>query len=140
MASLARQGRLVDITPMVDVEALRTRVGDHLVHLATVGVDGAWPTAAGNLYGAPVAIEASSLVWYPAAAFREAGYAVPTTLEALDELTAAMVADGRTPWCLGLEGEGAAASGTTEQGPAAGPRGPRLRGGAHAPRGGPGGL
>jgi alpha-glucoside transport system substrate-binding protein len=124
MASLAGQGRLVDITSMVDVEALRARAGDYLVHLATVGADRAWPAAAGGLYGAPVAIEASSLVWYPATAFREAGYAVPTTLAALEELTAAMVADGRTPWCLGLEDEGAASTGTTAPGPAAGPAGP----------------
>ena len=122
-ASLARQGRLVEMTSMVDMETLRARAGDELVHVATFGADGAWP-AAGGLYGAPVAIEASSLVWYPAAAFREAGYIVPTTLAELDELSAVMVADGRTPWCLGLEDEGAAATGTAAQGPAAGPSGP----------------
>ncbi|MCU0506671.1 MAG: extracellular solute-binding protein, partial [Chloroflexi bacterium] len=124
MASLASRGRLVEIISMVDVEKLRARAGDELIHLATVGADGAWPAAAGSLYGAPVAIEASSLVWYPAAAFREAGYVVPATLSELDRLSAAMVADGRTPWCLGLEDEGPAATGTAAEGPAAGPSGP----------------
>jgi alpha-glucoside transport system substrate-binding protein len=48
-----------------------------------------------------------SLVWYSPEAFDEAGYEVPETLEELKALTEQIVADGGTPWCIGL-GSGAA--------------------------------
>jgi alpha-glucoside transport system substrate-binding protein len=45
-----------------------------------------------------------SLVWYPAAAFADAGYAVPDTWEELMALAEEMVEDGRTPWCVAEAG------------------------------------
>jgi alpha-glucoside transport system substrate-binding protein len=48
-----------------------------------------------------------SLVWYVPENFADAGYAVPTTMEELKALTEQIVADGGTPWCIGL-GSGAA--------------------------------
>jgi alpha-glucoside transport system substrate-binding protein len=44
-----------------------------------------------------------SLVWYPKAAFEDAGYTVPTTWEELMALSDQMVADGSNPWCVGIE-------------------------------------
>ncbi len=52
------------------------------------------------------------LVWYPKGPFQRAGYSVRTTLDGLMKLSAQMVADGRTPWCMGLE------SGTADGWPA----------------------
>jgi alpha-glucoside transport system substrate-binding protein len=42
-------------------------------------------------------------VWYPKKAFDDAGYKVPTTWEELQALQDQIVADGDTPWCVGIE-------------------------------------
>ncbi len=52
-------------------------------------------------------VNLKSLVWYIPENFEDAGYEVPTTMEELKALTEQMVADGETPWCIGL-GSGAA--------------------------------
>ncbi|MEV8465419.1 ABC transporter substrate-binding protein [Fluviibacterium sp. DFM31] len=52
-------------------------------------------------------IDVKSLIWYVPEAFDEAGYDVPESLEDLKALTDQIVADGGTPWCIGL-GSGAA--------------------------------
>jgi alpha-glucoside transport system substrate-binding protein len=44
-----------------------------------------------------------SQVWYPKPAFEAAGYEIPTTWEELIALQDQIVADGDTPWCIGIE-------------------------------------
>jgi alpha-glucoside transport system substrate-binding protein len=44
-----------------------------------------------------------SLVWYPKAAFEAAGYTIPSTWDELIALSDMIVADGDTPWCVGIE-------------------------------------
>ena len=66
------------------------------------GADGA--TA---LYAFPYKIDVKSLVWYSPDTFADAGYAVPETMEELKALTDQIVADGGTPWCIGLGSGGA---------------------------------
>lgn len=44
-----------------------------------------------------------SLVWYPKKAFDAAGYKVPSTWEELMKLQDQIIADGDTPWCIGIE-------------------------------------
>ena len=65
------------------------------------------PDGESRIYGMFYGTDVKSLVWYAPEAFEEAGYAVPETMEALKALTDRIVADGGTPWCLGL-GAGAA--------------------------------
>jgi alpha-glucoside transport system substrate-binding protein len=60
------------------------------------------PEGATGLYGLFYKVDVKSLVWYVPEQFEEAGYAVPETLEELRTLTEQIVADGGTPWCLGL--------------------------------------
>ena len=59
------------------------------------------------LYGFPYKIDVKSLVWYVPENFEDAGYEVPESMEDLKALTDQIVADGGTPWCIGL-GSGAA--------------------------------
>ncbi len=103
VASLAGQGRLIDLGGFLAAGQLRANLGSYLVSLGTVGADGSAPATSGSLYGVPVAGSVGGLVWYPKAAFEKAGYAVPTTWDDLLALSRRMVADGRTPWCLGVE-------------------------------------
>lgn len=44
-----------------------------------------------------------SQVWYPKAAFDAAGYEVPQTWDDMIALSDQIVADGDTPWCIGIE-------------------------------------
>lgn len=63
----------------------------------------AYSTFDDTLYGVPVKSDLKSLVWYLPARFAEKGYEIPESLEALETLTDEMVANGDTPWCVGLE-------------------------------------
>lgn len=58
-------------------------------------------------YGFPFKTDLKSLVWYSPENFEDAGYEVPKSMEELKALTEKIVADGGTPWCIGL-GSGAA--------------------------------
>ncbi len=59
------------------------------------------------LYAFPYKIDVKSLVWYVPENFEDAGYEVPQTMEELKALTEKIVADGGTPWCIGLGSGGA---------------------------------
>ena len=77
--------------------------GESWVGLGTYnGADGA-PA----LYAFPYKIDVKSLVWYSPDNFADAGYEVPETMEELKALTDQIVADGGTPWCIGLGSGGA---------------------------------
>ncbi|PYF78911.1 MULTISPECIES: ABC transporter substrate-binding protein [Marinomonas] len=60
-----------------------------------------------ELFGVFYRADLKSLVWYSPDNFQDAGYDVPETMEDLKSLTEQIVADGGTPWCIGL-GSGAA--------------------------------
>lgn len=77
--------------------------GSSWVDLGTYGD----ASGADQLYGYFYNVNVKSLVWYNPENFEDAGYDVPTTMEDLRALTEQMVADGETPWCIGL-GSGAA--------------------------------
>lgn len=59
------------------------------------------------LYGFFYKIDVKSLVWYSPENFEDAGYEVPTSMEDLKTLSNQIVADGGTPWCIGLGSGGA---------------------------------
>ena len=62
---------------------------------------------ADHLFGFFYKVDVKSLVWYSPENFEDAGYDVPTTMEELKALTDQIVADGETPWCIGLGSGGA---------------------------------
>ncbi|KNG95589.1 ABC transporter substrate-binding protein [Pseudaestuariivita atlantica] len=103
-AVMASQGQL---TPLGDGMADWVRdnysAGQSWVDLGT------YNDADGNpqMYGFFFNVNVKSLVWYNPENFEDAGYEVPETMEELRALTEQMVADGETPWCIGL-GSGAA--------------------------------
>ena len=104
MADMAARGFL---TPLGEDSAQWLRdnyaAGESWVSLGSAeGQDGGEA-----LFGFPYKIDVKSLVWYVPENFEDAGYEVPESLEALKELTDQIVADGGTPWCIGL-GSGAA--------------------------------
>ncbi|WP_189609749.1 ABC transporter substrate-binding protein [Saccharospirillum salsuginis] len=70
---------------------------------------GTYENGSGNddFYGVFFRVDLKSLVWYSPDNFADYGYEVPETMEELIALSEQMVADGETPWCIGL-GSGAA--------------------------------
>ena len=60
-----------------------------------------------ELFGFFFKVDVKSLVWYLPENFEDAEYEVPTTMEELKALTDQIVADGETPWCIGLGSGGA---------------------------------
>jgi len=67
----------------------------------------AGPDGAEALYAFPYKIDVKSLVWFVPDNFDDAGYEVPETMEDLIALSEQIVADGGTPWCIGLGSGGA---------------------------------
>lgn len=103
-ADLASRGQLYPLPDgMGDWVAENYGAGESWVALGTYG------NASGEdeLYGFFYNVNVKSLVWYNPENFEDAGYDVPTTMEDLKALTEQIVADGETPWCIGL-GSGAA--------------------------------
>ncbi|MGI9420233.1 MAG: ABC transporter substrate-binding protein [Geminicoccaceae bacterium] len=60
-----------------------------------------------QLYGFFYKVDVKSLVWYIPENFEDADYEVPETMEELKALTDQIVAEGETPWCIGLGSGGA---------------------------------
>ena len=93
------QGKVIPATTLVPESWLRQNYLDSWLDMATMtGSDGVE-----QMYGVWHRFNAKSLVWYPKAAFEASGYAIPTTWEELQALQDQIVADGDTPWCVGIE-------------------------------------
>lgn len=103
-AGMAARGFL---TPLADGTADWVRenyaAGQSWVDLAT------FADKEGNdqLFGFFYKVDLKSLVWYSPENFEDAGYDIPTTMEELKALNDQIVADGETPWCIGLGSGGA---------------------------------
>ena len=103
-ADMAKQGLLTPLADgTADWVASNFAAGSSWVDLGTYSnADGK-----DNLFGLFYRVDLKSLVWYSPEAFDEAGYDIPESMEELKALTDQIVADGDTPWCIGL-GSGAA--------------------------------
>ena len=103
-ADLASAGQL---TPLASGTADWVRenyaAGQSWVDLGTFS----GPSGADDLYGFFYKVDLKSLVWYNPENFDDAGYEVPNSMEELNALSDQIVADGGTPWCIGLGSGGA---------------------------------
>lgn len=89
---------LRDVTSLFPPGYIETRYAPDLLNLATVEGPSE-PFVAGIWLG----VYPGGVVWYPSDAWAAAGYSVPTTWTELTALSDRMIADGRTPWCIGIE-------------------------------------
>lgn len=98
-AVMAANGQLYPLPDGMDSwVAENYAAGDSWVDLGTYAdADGA-----DQMYGFFYNVNVKSLVWYNPENFEDAGYEVPETMEDLKALTDQIVADGDTPWCIGL--------------------------------------
>ncbi len=103
-ADMAKEGLLIDLGD--DLATWMTEnygAGASWVDLGTYG------DAEGNdkFFGFAYKVDLKSLVWFSPEQFEDNGYEIPATMEELVELSDQMVADGNTPWCIGIESGGA---------------------------------
>jgi len=96
MVSLVEDGLLKDLTFMKS--QLEADYGQAWLDMGMVS---------GTLYGFWIAVSNKSMVWYSPAQFEANGWEVPTTWTELIALSDQIVADGKTPWALGIECGGA---------------------------------
>jgi alpha-glucoside transport system substrate-binding protein len=103
MGSYAKQGKLIDLNKVIKPEWLKENYNQGFIDTNTV------PDASGNkmLGGIFNRINLKSIVFYPKKAFDEAGYTIPETWDDMKKLMDQIVADGDTPWCIGIESGGA---------------------------------
>lgn len=104
IADLASKGLL---TPLGDDAANWMKenyaAGQSWVDLGTY----ADPDGNKHFYAFSYKADVKSLVWYSPENFEDAGYEIPQSMEELKALTDQIVADGGTPWCIGLGSGGA---------------------------------
>lgn len=98
MQDMVSRDAVEDLNPWMEDGYLEEQYNQSWLDLASY--DG---IMAGVWYRASV----KSLVWYPVPEFSEAGYEIPETWDELLALSEQMVADGNTPWTIGIESAGA---------------------------------
>ncbi len=98
LSGFVEKDQVIDLTDWFDDGYMEGQYEEHWLDMATMNgiMSGVW-------YRASV----KSLVWYPVPQFSEAGYEVPETWDEMIALSDQMVADGNTPWCIGIESAGA---------------------------------
>jgi alpha-glucoside transport system substrate-binding protein len=98
LKTFVESGRVVDVSTFLNADWLTQNYLQSWLDMGRMnGPDG--PITAGIW----ARFNGKSLVWYPKKAFDAAGYTVPTTWEELTALSDQIVADGDTPWCIGIE-------------------------------------
>lgn len=85
---------LVPLEDVLGPDVIASNWSDFWIDLATIN---------DQLLGIFYRASTKSLVWYRVAEFESRGYAVPTTWDEMQALMDQMVADGVTPWCIGIE-------------------------------------
>jgi len=95
-------GKLADFARNGSVLAIPQEVTDAVAPNWSSGAMG-FGNVDGTQYGIPNKNDLKSLVWYLPASFEAAGYEVPESLDDLWALADTMIADGNTPWCIGIE-------------------------------------
>jgi alpha-glucoside transport system substrate-binding protein len=98
LQEFASAGNLVALDGAVDTSMIEADYSDAWLDLGSVD---------GDLYGVFVKAATKSTVWYNPATFNSNSYETPTTWDELIALSDQMVADGATPWSIGIEAGGA---------------------------------
>ncbi len=94
MAEFARQGKLTDLSTVLDMSAMKKNYAQGWLDLGSVD---------GKLVGIFMKTSLKGLVWYNPQAFKAAGLTIPSTWDQLMQESKQLAAKGVTPWAVGLE-------------------------------------
>ncbi|MGZ5399586.1 MAG: ABC transporter substrate-binding protein [Nocardioides sp.] len=98
VADVVERADTVALNDVLDMAALEESMTPGTLEAGTIDDE---------LRGLLVSMNVKSLVFYNKPAWEKAGYEAPATLDELVELTEQIKSDGNTPWCMGIESEGA---------------------------------
>ena len=102
LTSIAATGKVLDASKFLNADWLKENYNQGWLDIATIN------TPNGEILGGVFTrVNGKSLVWYPKDDWDAAGYAIPQTWEELQALQDQIVADGDTPWCIGIESQAA---------------------------------
>jgi alpha-glucoside transport system substrate-binding protein len=94
MAQYARDGDLVPLTDVIDMDTYTAQYDSGWINAGTVD---------DQLVGIFTKVSVKGLVFYNPAAFEAAGYTVPEDFDGVTALVDQIAADGTPPWGIGLE-------------------------------------
>ena len=98
LKNFVEKGYVIDLNKVLDMNKVKANYIQSWLDMATMkSPDG---DIMAGLWGR---VNGKSLVWYNKAEFDAAGYKVPTTWAELVELQDTIMADGDTPWAIGIE-------------------------------------
>ncbi|MEK3838902.1 ABC transporter substrate-binding protein [Paenibacillus sp. FSL R7-0128] len=98
LASIAKTGKVIDLTGVLDQAKLTANYNKSWLDMSTMdGKDGKIMAGIWNRSNV------KSLVWYPKKQFDEAGYTVPQTWDEMMALTEQIAKDGDPAWAIGIE-------------------------------------
>jgi alpha-glucoside transport system substrate-binding protein len=97
LARFVEEGHIIDVRTFLSDEYLQGQYDQSWLDMVTMeSPDG--PIQAGVWQR----FNGKSLVWYPKDDFEAAGYQIPQTWDEMIALSDQIVADGDTPWCIGI--------------------------------------
>jgi alpha-glucoside transport system substrate-binding protein len=102
LANYVRAGKIIDVNSFIPADYLEATYPQLWLDMATM--EGPNGPMAGGVWNRGFM---KSLVWYAKDDFDASGYTVPETWDELLALSDQIVADGGTPWCIGIESQAA---------------------------------
>ena len=94
MAQFAQQGKLQDLSKILDTATYNSNYAASWVTLGTVD---------GKLGGVFIKAAAKGFIWYNPQVWTAKNFQIPKTWDELTTLSKQMADSGTTPWCIGLE-------------------------------------
>lgn len=94
MAQFARQGKLIDLSGVLDQGQMKSWYSADWLKLAQVD---------GKQVGIFIKSALKGLVWYSPKAFSQGAYQAPKSWDELMQLSQKIASSGTTPWAIGLE-------------------------------------
>ena len=98
LKNFVAKGYVVDLNKALDMGKVKSNYIQSWLDMATM--DSPNGAIMAGIWGR---VNGKSLVWYNKAEFDAAGYKVPTTWKELEALQNTIMADGDTPWAVGIE-------------------------------------
>ena len=94
MAQFAKEGKLVELSSILDMSAMKDQYAEDWLKLGQVD---------GKQVGILIKADVKGLIWYDPNNFTKAGYQIPKTWDDLMALSKKIADSGTTPWSIGLE-------------------------------------
>ncbi len=94
LVDMAKQKKLQDLSTLLDMNELKKSYSQSWIDLGSVN---------GKFYGLFFKTAIKGLVYYDPEVFKKEGLSVPKTWDELMALSHKLVAEGKTPWAIGIE-------------------------------------